>query len=609
MTHAVDPLFIRVQRALAGEYSLERELGRGGIAVVYLAREVELDRRVALKVLLPGAHDDERRARFLREARTAAALSHPHIVPIFRVGEADRLVYFAMPYIEGETLGVRLRSHGPLSTPAATQLVREVAQALGYAHARGFVHRDVKPDNIMVERRTGRALVMDFGVAAAAREQPADLAGTIHFMSPEQAAGSAVDARSDVYALGVVAHLAFTGKLPRLEGAGESESPSSAPRVAAGSGLPAWIGEVIGRALAQTPGERFPAAELFADALEARGPAHPPLPLALRAWLGSRNPLLPIYLIWSGIAGIAGILEMIDGGLDDARLPLLLALLPVVPAVLFRARHAARVFRAGYTVDDLRVALAARIEEGETQRASRQRGTVRWVHGIARLGAWSAVALTVRALNSTNPIGNVWLVSLGFVALPVLTALGIPLLPPRFSAASRSLRAWFWNSRCGRLAERLLRGTSRSPAPDELFRPTEVMLGGAVVELFDALPAAYRESLADLPRVVERLREHAARARAALIRLDDAAPVGLGRADLAAARERALRQLTESVSALETVRLGVLRLQAGACDLPSAASMMQTASAIDARLNEPHDSAPIRRQKRLDLDLREVTPV
>ena len=180
------------------------------MGIVYLAREVQLDRLVAIKVL-PGplAERPDIRERFLREARMAASLSHPHIVPIYRVGEAGGFVFFAMAYVHGETLGDRLRTRGPLAAAAATRLLREVAWALSYAHERGIVHRDVKPDNILIEAETGRALVTDFGIARGAEEtqlsDPGRVMGTAHFMSPEQAANDSLDGRSDLYSPGVVA--------------------------------------------------------------------------------------------------------------------------------------------------------------------------------------------------------------------------------------------------------------------------------------------------------------------------------------------------------------------------------------------------------------------
>src|SRR5918993_2551503 len=201
--------FLDLQAALAGEYSLQRELGRGGMGIVYLARDVQLDRVVAIKVLPPPlAESTASRERFVREARTAAGLSHPHIVPIHRVGEAGGFVFFVMSYVEGETLGERLRRQGPLPPAEASRVLREVAWALAYAHGRGVVHRDVKPDNILLEARTGRALVTDFGIAHGGDDpgiatDPGKITGTAHFMSPEQAAGAPIDGRSDIYALGV----------------------------------------------------------------------------------------------------------------------------------------------------------------------------------------------------------------------------------------------------------------------------------------------------------------------------------------------------------------------------------------------------------------------
>src|SRR6187397_943827 len=182
--------FLQLQAALAGEYSLQRELGRGGMGIVYLARDVHLDRDVAIKVLPPELGTAESRERFVREARTAAGLSHPHIVPIHRVGEASppgaagaatgtRFVFFVMSYVEGETLGERLRRDGPLPPAEAARVLREVAWALAYAHGRGIVHRDVKPDNILLEAGTGRALVTDFGIAQGADAVPATDLGKV----------------------------------------------------------------------------------------------------------------------------------------------------------------------------------------------------------------------------------------------------------------------------------------------------------------------------------------------------------------------------------------------------------------------------------------------
>ena len=176
----VDPLFLSFQLALAGRYSIDRELGRGGMGVVYLAREVHLDRPVAIKLLPPErAGEPALREGFLREARMAAKLSHPNIIPIHAVEERGEFVYYVMAFVDGDTLTQRVRARGPLSTSEGARVLREVAWALAYAHGQGIVHRDVKPDNILLETATARVLVADFGIAAAADESPSHaIAGT-----------------------------------------------------------------------------------------------------------------------------------------------------------------------------------------------------------------------------------------------------------------------------------------------------------------------------------------------------------------------------------------------------------------------------------------------
>ena len=163
-THPAELAAIR--RAIGGRYSLERELGRGGMGTVYLARDVKLDRPVALKVLpAEFASQVPLRDRFLRETRTAASFSHPNIVPVYAVEETEDLLAYAMGFIEGETLAERVARVGPLPVREVVRLLQDTGYALAYAHGRGVVHRDIKPDNIMLERATGRALVMDFGIS------------------------------------------------------------------------------------------------------------------------------------------------------------------------------------------------------------------------------------------------------------------------------------------------------------------------------------------------------------------------------------------------------------------------------------------------------------
>src|SRR5207302_8601514 len=198
--------------------------GRGGMGVVFNARDERLKRRVAVKVLPPElAFREEVRLRFLREAETAARLSHPHIVPMHSVGEgADGLVYFVMAYADGESLGAKLKRRGRLPPGEVRRILVETADALGAAHALGIIHRDVKPDNILLEGSRGRVVVTDFGIAKALSSSSTGgltgtgvAIGTPHYMSPEQAAGEReVDGRSDLYSLGVVGYQVLVGELP-----------------------------------------------------------------------------------------------------------------------------------------------------------------------------------------------------------------------------------------------------------------------------------------------------------------------------------------------------------------------------------------------------------
>ena len=217
MTVPIDGLAL--SQALKGQYEILREVGRGGMGIVFLARDLKLERLVAIKTLPPNlAADDVIRARFLREARTAAALTHPNIVPIHRADDIDGSVFFVMGFVDGPSLAQLIRDGGPLTPRTAVSILYDVADALGYAHGAGVIHRDVKAENILIDRGSSRALVTDFGIARVAEAAPltatGTVLGTVHYMSPEQVAGDAVDPRSDVYSLGVVAFYALAGRFP-----------------------------------------------------------------------------------------------------------------------------------------------------------------------------------------------------------------------------------------------------------------------------------------------------------------------------------------------------------------------------------------------------------
>ncbi|GAB1344041.1 serine/threonine-protein kinase [Gemmatimonas sp.] len=205
-------------RAVAGEFRLLQEIGRGGMGVVYLAEDTQLHRRVAIKTLPPHlAADAAVRDRFLREARTAAALSHPNIVPIYSAAERDAVVYFTMGFVNGESVAERLQRDGPLDVPTSLAIARQLAMALDAAHAEGVVHRDIKAENVLLDG-AGRALVTDFGIARLSEAQPltatGTVLGTVQYMSPEQVTGDALDGRSDLYALGILLFHMLTRRFP-----------------------------------------------------------------------------------------------------------------------------------------------------------------------------------------------------------------------------------------------------------------------------------------------------------------------------------------------------------------------------------------------------------
>jgi len=279
----------RLALAFAGAYTIEAEIGRGGMGVVYRAHDEKLKRTVAVKVLPPElAFRRDIRARFVREAETAARLSHPNIVPIHTVGEANDLVYFVMGYIDGESLAVRIKRRGRLAIEEVRRIMRETADALSAAHQQGVIHRDVKPDNILLEGTRGRVMVTDFGIAKALSAEGGTLTdtgiaiGTPAFMSPEQAAGERViDGRSDLYSLGVVAFQMLTGELPfqsptvpglLMKQIGTPPTPVDRLR----PDTPRELALTVMRCLEKDPEDRWPTADALRRALETGTYAAPP---------------------------------------------------------------------------------------------------------------------------------------------------------------------------------------------------------------------------------------------------------------------------------------------------------------------------------------------
>jgi len=275
------PLFVRLAKTLEGRYEVQRELARGGMATVYLARDVRHRRPVAIKVLREELAAAIGGQRFLEEIRVTASLQHPHILPLFDSGggEADGLLWYVMPYVDGETLRTRLAREGRLPIHVALQLVREMADALEYAHQRGVIHRDVKPENVLLQG--GHALVADFGIALALERAGGDrltrtgiTLGTPQYMAPEQATGErAVDARTDVYALGAVLHEMVAGEPPFAAESRQAvlrrmlSEPVTALATRRADVSP-WLDEVVQKALEKRPEARHPSAAAFAAALD-----------------------------------------------------------------------------------------------------------------------------------------------------------------------------------------------------------------------------------------------------------------------------------------------------------------------------------------------------
>ena len=307
-------LLERVRASLAGRYTIERELGRGGMATVYLARDLKHDRPVALKLLRPELAASVGAERFLREIQVTAHLTHPNILPLLDSGRADEFLYYVTPYVEGESLRSRLNRQKQLPVDEALRLSRDVAGALDYAHRHQIVHRDIKPENILLEE--GQAVVADFGIARALQAaeggnltETGVTLGTAAYMSPEQATGDQLDGRSDIYSLGCVLYEMLAGEPPFT---GPTAQAVTARRLA--GSVPALhavrdsvtrqIEQAIGKALAKLPADRFATATEFADALTAGG--HASYRTALR-------------LSWRRVGGVAAAFLAIFGAVLVSR--------------------------------------------------------------------------------------------------------------------------------------------------------------------------------------------------------------------------------------------------------------------------------------------------
>ena len=549
MSDLATPDFIALQRAVAGRYSLDRELGRGGMGIVYLARDVALERPVAIKLLPPAlAAVPGFRERFLREARTAAALAHPHIVPIHAVEETQGLVFFVMDYVAGESLGERIRRAGPLPAEEGTRILREVAWALGHAHGRGIIHRDVKPDNILLEAGTGRALVTDLGIAHADGTAVSGAAGTPHYVAPELFAGGAPSSASDLYALGVTAWMVFAGRRPfeGMEGAAlvAQQAQGPAPSLATvAPRLSARLVAAIDRTLERDPARRWGDAESFATELGAAQALRVAVPAPLRRFvLESRSlteqaafGLAGAAAAWAGLIILFGWNDL--AGFIFHPIALLLAMFGGLrlSEVVAQAREL-----AGQGWGQAAAVAADRVETIDSDpRPGVLVAPMRHPRLVLGLGALKTVAaaLVVKFWTGNDVVSIV--AAAAMILLPAVTAVqlwrirteGRPTLWSKMLAGR--VGRWIF-----RLAGIGLAKRTAAPVPGE---PTALALGASIEALYAALPDDERRRLAAVPDLAARLQARA----------------------LTRSPER-----TPAVAALETLRLDILRLQAGTITEP-----------------------------------------
>jgi protein kinase-like protein/double zinc ribbon protein len=305
MAVAGDQIRTALAAKLESQYRIVRLLGRGGMGSVYLARDLTLDREVAIKVIKTADDSREIYDRFRREAKTAAKLSHPNIVPLHAFGEVEGMPYFVMGYVRGESLADLLRRDGKLPEEEARRIFGEIADALDHAHRQGVIHRDIKPDNVLLEDESGRALLTDFGVAKAVDKgetltRHGSVVGTPHYMSPEQASGRTdIDGRSDIYSLGVMAYAMLAGRLP-FEGKTAADILSKhltqepAPLRSVAPAVSDSTTQAIERCLAKDPAARWPDARSLKLTLGVTEESY--LPDSLRAVEGKGLPALLITL-------------------------------------------------------------------------------------------------------------------------------------------------------------------------------------------------------------------------------------------------------------------------------------------------------------------------
>ncbi len=593
----LDQLFVSFQLALAGRYSIDSEVGRGGMGVVYLAREVHLDRPVAIKLLPPDrAADPILRERFLREARLAAKLSHPNIIPIHAVDDSTGFVYYVMSFVDGETLAHRVRTRGPLPASEGVRVLREVAWALAHAHSQGLVHRDVKPDNILLELGSGRVLVADFGIAAALGDASGDgVSGTPEFMSPEQALGQEVDARSDLYSLGATAFYSFSGRLP-FEGDSATEvlakqvtqEPPSLAML--GLAVPRKVAQLVDRCLAKDPAHRPASAEALAEQLGVALAQRRELPAALRAFvkrngrLDGGGSIAAAALICTAAVGVG----LVAGAtLGFATMAAGYTLGPI----WFLVHSARKLSMQGFGQQDLAPAFKAEIEQSREERGMEYTRENSVLDKILLSSARVSTGLFVLSFPTllylmfgvrpfdlspyTQPWIGFWTIASNTVVVSILTmaVTGGSYLTRLQTRRDVETPFWsrLWLGRLGTDAFTLARRLARNKLPGAAMthRATELSLGMAAENLYDGLPREIRHQLGDVLPLIHRLQSDAQKLRARYESLKEAIEMAGDAAneseydDIREERDVIHAKLGEAVGALETIRLNLLRMHAG----------------------------------------------
>lgn len=595
-----DPAFVALQTALSGRFSIERELGRGGMGIVYLARDVQLQRQVAIKLLAPSlAANPSMRQRFLREAHLAAQCFHPHIVPIHAVEERDDLAWFVMAYVRGESLAERVRRTGPLSADHVQKLAQDIGWALSYAHERGMVHRDVKPENILIDASSERFLLADFGIALhnddLALRSHSDRtavglvgAGTPRYMAPEQARGDAIDGRADLYALGASLFFAVSARPPFDANNSatliyqHAAMPAPAIRTYAPA-LPTRLADAIDQCLAKFPDQRFVNAAAFVDAIKPLETQHA-LPASLipaqENMTGAK-----IALGWGAVIGVTSLLLMMGEKNHSFSRDIILAIggaisgfmaFVAISRTLEAMYTTGDALRSGISTHDAERALSGEISPQLADRDVRRRSLRKIVSGVVlalaqgHLARMHGMPEIVEGLMQVFLLfGPAYMVGRGMAGVVRGTSFRRFIHEKIEQPFARGIT---------RVARAILAPKTRTeiePLPDSA---TELFLERAVNAAIAKLSPQQQKELHDVAAAANALAQDAERLRVQDTALQDALRLarqevtdeGRNRllAELGAERLVVQNRLATTIAALETMRLDLLRLETSSGSQP-----------------------------------------